>query len=86
MKPFLHQPFNLGGGAADTKPTLPPAAGGDHSPPPPFWVGRSIATHRLRLLEHTAYVEQGEGEAAYKHLFVHIPNTVTYTDPLLEVG
>jgi len=80
VKPLIHQPFNLGGG--DSKPQA------GHLTPPPsfnsFWVGRSIATHRLRLLEHTAYVEQGEGENAYKHLFVHIPNTVTYTDPQLE--
>ena len=58
------------------------------TPPPltPHWVGRSIATSRLRPLEHQAYVEQGEAEGYNKHLFVHIANSVAYTDPLLEVN
>ena len=37
-------------------------------------------------MEHTAYVEQGEEAAYQKHFFVHIGNTLSYTDPLLEVN
>jgi hypothetical protein len=36
-------------------------------------------------MEHTAFVEQGEEPAYQKHFFVHIGNTLSYTDPLLEV-
>jgi hypothetical protein len=40
---------------------------------------------RIRLMEHTAFVEQGEEPAYQKHFFVHIGNSLSYTDPLLEV-
>ena len=51
----------------------------------PAWQGRAIATHRLRLLEFSAYVEQRENNENYqKHLFVHIGSPVSYSDPLLE--
>jgi hypothetical protein len=36
-------------------------------------------------MEHTAFVEQGEEPAYQKHFFVHIGNSLSYTDPLLEV-
>ena len=45
------------------------------------WLGRSIATHKLRLLEHSAYVEQ----TACKHHFVHIGSSSEFSDPVLEV-
>jgi len=44
------------------------------------WLGRSIATHKLRLLEHSAYVEQ----TACKHHFVHIGSSSEFSDPVLE--
>ena len=55
-------------------------------PPSPVWLGRSIATNRLRLLEHSAFVDlQSEQETYQKHLFVHIGSSISYSDPLLEV-
>lgn len=33
-------------------------AGGLQAPPPPPWEGRSIATHKLRLVEFSAFMEQ----------------------------
>ena len=42
--------------------------------------------YRIRLMEHTAFVEQGEEAAYQKHFFVHIGNSLSYSDPLLEVG
>jgi len=53
-------------------------------PTSPTWQGRSIATHKLRLVEFFAYVEQQrEPETYNKHLFVHI-GSPTASDPLLE--
>lgn len=56
-------------------------------PPTPSapWIGRSIATAKLRLLEHSAFVDyQSEHDSYQKHLFVHIGST-DYSDPILEV-
>ena len=63
------------------KPSLPLAP--SHDP----WIGRSIATRKLRLLEHSAFVEYHSEHDNYqqKHLFVHIGNP-EYSDPLLEVS
>ncbi|KAL4709361.1 hypothetical protein ACJJTC_007093, partial [Scirpophaga incertulas] len=62
----------------------------DVAPPPP-WEGRAIATHKLRLVEFSAFVEHPRDPDTYppsaapaQHLFVHIGGTVTYADPLLE--
>lgn len=54
--------------------------------PPPVWEGRAIATHKLRLVEFSAFMESQSREEAYqKHLFVHIGGpALSYTDPLLE--
>ena len=51
----------------------------------PAWQGRAIATHRFRLLEFSAFVEQREEQNYQKHLFVHIGSSISYSDPLLEV-
>jgi len=52
------------------------------SPAP--WIGRSIATSKLRLLEHSAFVDHhSEHDTYHKHLFVHIGNP-EYSDPVLE--
>ena len=59
---------------------------GAAQPTSPAWQGRSIATQKLRLVEFSAFVEQQrEPETYNKHLFVQIGNSVTYSDPLLEV-
>ena len=55
-------------------------------PPSSPWIGRSIATAKLRLLEHSAFVDyQSEQDSYHKHLFVHIGST-DYSDPILEVN
>ena len=56
----------------------------------PPWLGRSIATRKLRMIEHSAFVEdrserEGSGDTYQKHLFVHIGERAEYTDPSLEV-
>jgi len=49
------------------------------------WLGRSIATTKLRLLEHSAFVEiQRDHDSYHKHLFVHIGGHTDYSDSLLE--
>ena len=54
---------------------------------PPAWIGRSIATHKFRLIEHSAFVEEQRLHDAYhKHLFVHIGGEVDYSESRLEVG
>merc|ERR1719278_2281674 len=88
IKPFAHH------GAfshlnPDTKPPapMPPAPAPVPAGPPatPPWLGRSIATSRLRLLEHSAFVDlQSEQETYQKHLFVHIGSSISYSDPHLE--
>ena len=76
MKPFPPGAFNL---ASPTKASTP-------APAPPAWIGRSIATNKFRLIEHSAFVEEQRLHDAYhKHLFVHIGGEVVYSDPPLEV-
>ncbi|XP_045533867.1 transcriptional enhancer factor TEF-1 isoform X1 [Papilio machaon] len=65
--------------------------GGAADVAPPPWEGRAIATHKLRLVEFSAFVEHPRDADTYppstapaQHLFVHIGGTVTYADPLLE--
>ena len=84
IKPFAHHgAFSL----PDTKPPMPLAPPVAAQPPAtPPWLGRSIATNRLRLLEHSAFVDnQSEHDTYQKHLFVHIGSSVSYSDPHLEV-
>ena len=53
----------------------------------PSWQGRAIATHKLRMLEFSAFVEQKrEVNESFKHHFVHIGGPVSYADPVLEVN
>ncbi|XP_049512543.1 transcriptional enhancer factor TEF-1 isoform X2 [Dermacentor silvarum] len=87
VKPFASQPYAL------QSPKVPPVSAGagvDLLPPPhggmtPSWEGRSIATHKLRLVEFSAFMElQQDTDTCNKHLFVHIGGPPTYTDPLLE--
>ncbi|XP_075532311.1 transcriptional enhancer factor TEF-1-like isoform X1 [Dermacentor variabilis] len=100
VKPFASQPYAL------QSPKVPPVSAGagvDLLPPPhggmtPSWEGRSIATHKLRLVEFSAFMElQQDTDTCFphylrrighlscnKHLFVHIGGPPTYTDPLLE--
>ena len=55
-------------------------------PASPPWLGRSIATSRLRLIEHSAFVDlQSDQDTYQKHLFVHIGSSISYSDPHLEV-
>ncbi|KAG8234754.1 hypothetical protein J437_LFUL015462 [Ladona fulva] len=61
------------------------SSSGSQAQPPPPWEGRAIATHKLRLVEFSAFMEQQRDPDTYqKHLFVHIGGSVTYADPLLE--
>ncbi|XP_014209224.1 protein scalloped isoform X4 [Copidosoma floridanum] len=61
-----------------------------HTQPPPPWEGRAIATHKLRLVEFSAFMEQQRDQdnvsivPYQRHLFVHIGGSATYSDPLLE--
>jgi len=82
VKPFGQTPFGLGG---EGKPMLPSSAVAATAATP-AWQGRAIATHRLRLLEFSACVEQRDQDANnyQRHLFVHIGSPVSYSDPLLE--
>ena len=56
-------------------------------PTPAPWLGRSIATAKLRLLEHSAFVEHHSEHESFhnKHLFVHI-GPPDHSDPTLEVN
>jgi transcriptional enhancer factor len=50
----------------------------------PAWEGRAIATHKLRLVEFSAFMERHDNDSD-KHLFVHIGIiSPVYSDPLLE--
>ncbi|CAN8022796.1 unnamed protein product [Ixodes persulcatus] len=86
VKPFATQPYSL------QTPKVPPTGNSGvellpHSGAgmPPSWEGRSIATHKLRLVEFSAFMElQQDQDTCNKHLFVHIGGPPTYSDPLLE--
>ncbi|XP_049821711.1 transcriptional enhancer factor TEF-1 isoform X3 [Aethina tumida] len=83
VKPFTQSAYPGG------KPATAVSAGdvgSIQSAPPPVWEGRAIATHKLRLVEFSAFMETTNREEAYqKHLFVHIGGpTPSYTDRLLE--
>jgi len=62
-----------------------PAAGSGGGLVPPAWLGRTIGTPKLRLLEYSAYVEQQrDADSYHKHLFVDIGGPVSASDPTLE--
>lgn len=55
------KPFAQGGypGKPSTAVSGAVVGGGDlQAPPPPPWEGRAIATHKLRLVEFSAFMEQ----------------------------
>ena len=52
------------------EPSAPSAAGLTPPAPPPPWEGRAIATHKLRLVEFSAFLEQQRD-----------PDTVTIKHP-----
>merc|ERR1719350_819936 len=87
IKPFAQSPNPFLSHSADKTPSSLASMGPMGSlsqPASPAWQGRSIATHRLRLVEFSAYVEQQRDPETYnKHLFVHI-GSPTASDPLLE--
>ena len=85
IKPFSHHgAFGLPPGPEVKPPTTMIAP---QPPATPAWLGRSIATNRLRMLEHSAFVDvQADQENYQKHLFVHIGSSISYSDPLLEVS
>lgn len=91
------QPGLQPGTSQDVKPFAQPPYGGKpatavsssdmtlQAPPPPPWEGRAIATHKLRLVEFSAFMEQQQDADTYhKHLFVHIGESASYSVPLLE--
>ncbi|XP_077293557.1 TEA domain transcription factor 1 homolog scalloped isoform X2 [Arctopsyche grandis] len=84
VKPFPQGPYTaaVGKGVGSVASAL----GGTEVAPQPPWEGRAIATHKLRLVEFSAFMEQqrGDPETYHKHLFVHIGGSATYSDPLLE--
>uniref|UniRef100_A0AAQ4RHB4 TEA domain-containing protein n=1 Tax=Gasterosteus aculeatus aculeatus TaxID=481459 RepID=A0AAQ4RHB4_GASAC len=70
----------------------PPSAGYEStaglsmSPGAPSWLGRSIASSKLRMLEFSAFLEQPQDPENFnKHLFVHIgQSNPSYSDAYLE--
>ncbi|XP_060878849.1 transcriptional enhancer factor TEF-1 isoform X3 [Metopolophium dirhodum] len=82
------KPFAQGypsGGSTGLKPPSTAVSSEIQPPSVPPWDGRAIATHKLRLVEFSAFMEhQREPEIYQKHLFVHIGGPVSYSDPLLE--
>ncbi|XP_014482453.1 PREDICTED: transcriptional enhancer factor TEF-1 isoform X1 [Dinoponera quadriceps] len=80
VKPFP-QPAYTG------KPATAVSSGDMVQPaPPPPWEGRAIASHKLRLVEFTAYMEQHRNQEMYhRHLFVQIGGPAVYGDPLEAV-
>ncbi|XP_076311090.1 transcriptional enhancer factor TEF-1-like isoform X4 [Tachypleus tridentatus] len=83
VKPFTAQPYGIA-----AKPTISTGVVGvDMLTPSTLstWEGRSIATHKLRLVEFSAFMEQQRDQDSYhKHLFVHIGGLPGYSDPILE--
>lgn len=50
---------------------VPGALGGAEVAPPPPWEGRAIATHKLRLVEFSAYMEQQRDQETVRiHYFM----------------
>ena len=85
-RPLTRERFAPYGDVIEAGPAVTSAMGGlvgqVMPPTTPSWQGRSIATHKFRLLEFSAYVDQQrDAESLNKHLFVHI-GPVAYADPL----
>ncbi|XP_021954840.1 transcriptional enhancer factor TEF-1 isoform X2 [Folsomia candida] len=85
VKPFAQTMYGGPPGA-----NAHPAGGGNGPsdvisvPPGSGWEGRAIATHKLCLVEFSAFMEQQRDPDTYqKHLFVQI-GPVSYSDPVLE--
>lgn len=63
VKPFAQSPYGV---SSAGKPATAVSAAADmgllpspgQAPPPPPWEGRAIATHKLRLVEFSAFMEQ----------------------------
>lgn len=55
VKPFPQSSYPTGKPATAVSS---PDVGGLQAPPPPPWEGRAIATHKLRLVEFSAFMEQ----------------------------
>ncbi|XP_032688580.1 protein scalloped isoform X2 [Odontomachus brunneus] len=97
LKVQFWQPGLQPGTSQDVKPFPQPAytgkpatavSSGDmvQPAPPPPWEGRAIASHKLRLVEFTAYMEQHRNQEMYhRHLFVQIGGPAVYGDPLEAV-
>ncbi|XP_065220225.1 transcriptional enhancer factor TEF-1 isoform X7 [Planococcus citri] len=84
VKPFAQSGYIAG---ATVKPATTVSANLQPPPTLPPWEGRAIATHKLRLVEFSAFMEhhtEPDTLQYQKHLFVHIGGTVTYSDPELE--
>ncbi|XP_076332152.1 transcriptional enhancer factor TEF-1-like isoform X2 [Tachypleus tridentatus] len=83
VKPFVSQPYGMA-----LKPPTSATIGGVNILSPiasPSWEGRSIATHKLRLVEFSAFMEQQQDNDTYeRHLFVDIRGLPSYSDPVLE--
>jgi hypothetical protein len=84
--PGLISTVPIGGGSGNGNGMTTTTVATVASSSTPSWQGRAIATHKLRLLEFSAFVEQKREAESYKHHFVHIGGPVSYADPVLEVS
>jgi len=83
VKPFVSQPAYAVPNKSGSSVTGADLISSGSSAPP--WEGRAIATHKLRLVEFSAFLEQQRDPDTYhKHLFVHIGGLSTYAESLLE--
>lgn len=66
MKPFSQSAYPAG------KPTTavsPGDVGALQTAPPPVWEGRAIATHKLRLVEFSAFMDTQSRDEAVSAVF-----------------
>uniref|UniRef100_A0A3Q3JSN2 TEA domain-containing protein n=1 Tax=Monopterus albus TaxID=43700 RepID=A0A3Q3JSN2_MONAL len=86
IKPFSQQSYAIQASGPAPLTGYESTAGLSMSPGAPPWLGRSIASSKLRMLEFSAFLEQPQDPETFnKHLFVHIgQSNPSYSDPYLE--
>uniref|UniRef100_A0AAQ4Q7X6 TEA domain-containing protein n=1 Tax=Gasterosteus aculeatus aculeatus TaxID=481459 RepID=A0AAQ4Q7X6_GASAC len=86
IKPFSQQSYAMQASGPTPITGYESTAGLSMSPGAPSWLGRSIASSKLRMLEFSAFLEQPQDPENFnKHLFVHIgQSNPSYSDAYLE--
>ena len=72
MKPFAQSVYGVGGGKAHPTGNGGGLDVGIPAPPGSAWEGRAIATHKLCLVEFSAFLEQQRDPDTVSYFFISV--------------